>query len=64
MEIAELFNIPTIANIQILFQKYDQNVMLMGNIKRTSLREESVFLDKILSTTVMKTAMAYLKYKG
>lgn len=59
-----LSRIPTIVKLRALFNNYELDTMTDETVTATERQEEDEFLEKILDTAVMRTAMNYLKDKG
>lgn len=64
MSNATLSRIQTIVKLRALFDNYELDTMTDETVTAAERQEEDEFLEKILDTTVMKTAMNYLKDKG
>lgn len=50
--------------MRALFDNYELDTTANETVTPSELREEDEFIDKILDTAVMKTAMNYLQQKG
>lgn len=64
MSNSTLSRIPTIVKLRALFNNYELDTMTDETVTATERQEEDEFLEKILDTAVMRTAMNYLKDKG
>lgn len=64
MSNATLSRIPTIVKLRALFDNYELDTMTEETVTTAERQEEDEFLEKILDTAVMRTAMNYLKDKG
>lgn len=64
MSNATLSRIPTIVKLRALFNNYELDTTTDETVTATERQEEDEFLEKILDTAVMRTAMNYLKDKG
>lgn len=59
-----LSGIQTIVKLRALYDNYELDTMTVENVTPIERQEEDAFLDKVLDTEVMKTAMRYLQQKG
>lgn len=64
MNNSTLSRVPTIAKLRALFNNYELDTMVDETVTPTERQEEDEFLEKVLDTAVMRTAMDYLKEKG
>lgn len=59
-----VYNVSTIAKMRALFDNYKMDVKKKENITPYKLREDADFLNAVLDTKVMQTAMHFLHTKG
>lgn len=55
---------PTLIKLRALFDNYEMDTTVNEYVTPLERQEENDFLDAILATTVMKTAMRFLQSKG
>lgn len=59
-----VFKVPTIQKLRALYDNYELDASTRENVTPDERIEEKEFLDAVLDTKVMKTAMEYLHHKG
>lgn len=61
---ATLSGIQTIVKLRALYDNYELDTMTVENVTPNERQEEDEFIEKVLDTAVMRTAMTYLQQKG
>jgi poly(U)-specific endoribonuclease len=61
---AKVFEIPTIKKMRPLFNNYEVDATVHEYVSPNEKQEEDEFIDALLQTQVMKTAMTFLQQKG
>lgn len=64
MSNATLSGIQTIVKLRALYDNYELDTMTVENVTPNERQEEDEFIEKVLDTAVMRTAMTYLQQKG
>lgn len=59
-----VYKIPTIQKLRALFDNYELDSSVSENVTPGERNEENEFLNAVLDTQVMKTAMEFLHKKG
>lgn len=59
-----VFKVPTIQKLRALYDNYELDASTRENVTPDERIEEKEFLDAILDTKVMKSAMEFLHHKG
>lgn len=59
-----VYKVPTIRKLLALFDNYEMDVSRRENITPLKLREDDDFINAVLDTQVMQTAMHFLNKKG
>lgn len=59
-----VFKVPTIQKLRALYDNYELDASTRENVTPDERIEEKEFLDAVLDTKVMKTAMEFLHHKG
>lgn len=59
-----VYKVPTIRKLLALFDNYEMDVSRKENVTPHKLREDDDFIDAVLDTQVMQTAMYFLNKKG
>lgn len=59
-----VYKIPTIAKMRALYDNYEVDSSVRENVTPDEIVEEEEFVNEILDTQVMKTAMKFLHKKG
>lgn len=59
-----VYKVPTIRKLLALFDNYEMDVSRRENVTPHKLREDDDFINAVLDTHVMQTAMQFLNEKG
>lgn len=59
-----VYKVPTIRRLLALFDNYEMDVSRRENVTPHKLREDDNFINAVLDTQVMQTAMYFLNKKG
>lgn len=59
-----IFNVPTIQKLRALYDNYELNASDKEVVTPNEIDEETEFLNAVLDTQVMQTAMNFLNKKG
>lgn len=59
-----VYKIPTIAKMRALYDNYELDSSVRENVTPNEVLEEKEFVNEILDTQVMQTAMQFLNRKG
>ncbi|XP_055642561.1 endoribonuclease CG2145 [Toxorhynchites rutilus septentrionalis] len=60
----QVFSYPTIEKMRPLFNNYEIDTMVNEHVTAMEKKEENDFVDALLATNVMRTAMLFLQKKG
>lgn len=60
----EVFAVPTIEKMRALFNNYEVDTMVNEYVTPMEKKEENDFVDALLATSVMRSAMLFLQKKG
>lgn len=60
----QVFAVPTIEKMRALFNNYEVDTMVNEHVTPMEKKEENDFVDALLATNVMRTAMLFLQKKG
>lgn len=59
-----IYKVPTIRKLRALFDNYEVDASDSENVTPNELQENDDFINAVLDTTVMQTAMKFLNRKG